>query len=261
MHLVFLKFGFAASMATLMLSHSSAVFAGGLQVVPTVIQMPVSSTAAGIWLSNTNTVPITAQVRVFKWSQENGEDLLAPTTQLTISPPLAEIPPGGKQLIRIIRTGAAPATGAEATYRLIVDELPAEVPEAVQPKDPLSSRRTFGMNFLMRYSVPVFIGDATDDSLKEIGKQLDWSAQKDAATGQWSLRVTNRSLVRAQLADLSAISGDGQTQPILAGMLGYVLPGTARQWKLPALPAASTIKGYQAQINADTQKINVQGLP
>lgn len=252
------KSGFVASLATCMFFHMPSAHAGGLQVAPASIQMPLNNNATGIWLSNTSSTPLTAQIRVFKWSQEGGEDLMSSTTQLTISPPVVEIPAGGKQLVRIIRTGTAPAIGTEAAYRLIVDELPAEVPEAMRPPTPTPSKRTFGMNFLMRYSVPVFVGDATDDSIKEIGPQLEWSAHKNDSTGQWTVSVTNHASVRAQLADLSAVTTDGQTRPLITGMLGYVLPGSTRQWKLAVALRAQSVQGFQAQINSDTQMIKLQ---
>ncbi len=252
------KQGCVASLAACVFCHTPSAYAGGLQVAPASIQMPINNNATGIWLSNTNSSPLTAQIRVFKWSQADGEDLMSSTSQLTISPPVVEIPAGGKQLVRIIRTGAAPAIGTETAYRLIVDELPAEVPEALRPPTPTPSRRSFGMNFLMRYSVPVFIGDATDDSIKDIGSQLEWSAHKDDSTGQWIVRVTNHASVRAQLADLSAVTTEGQTRPLISGMLGYVLPGSTRQWKLAATPRTQALKGFQAQINSDTQMIKLQ---
>jgi fimbrial chaperone protein len=37
--------------------------------------------------------PINAQIRVFKWAQENGEEKLEPTEEVVASPPLATLAP------------------------------------------------------------------------------------------------------------------------------------------------------------------------
>lgn len=248
------------SIAGAALAFTSSAWAGGLQVSPISLQIPVNRQADGIWLINSGTESMTAQVRVFQWTQANNEDLLAPSTGLTISPPLIEIPPGARQLVRVIRTGPAPAAGLETTFRLIIDELPTEPmvnPEVANDKGKPTS--SYGMHFLMRYSVPVFIGDATETTIVGVGSQLAWSMEK--TPDKWTVRVTNNGSVRAQLADLQVISQDGQALPVASGLLGYVLAGNTMQWKVAAPQLNSPVKGYQAMINSDVQRINVSGTP
>ena len=45
--------------------------ASGLQVAPVSIDVPATQNAEGLWLSNTGDTPVRAQVRVFRWTQEN----------------------------------------------------------------------------------------------------------------------------------------------------------------------------------------------
>ena len=96
--------------------------ASGLQVTPITLTLEQSQRAEGIWLSNSGDSPINAQVRVFRWSQSGYSDQLAASQGLVISPPMLTIPPGGKQLIRVIRTGSPAKT--EDAYRLSINELP-----------------------------------------------------------------------------------------------------------------------------------------
>lgn len=96
--------------------------ASGLQVTPVTLTLEQTQRAEGIWLSNSGDSPINAQVRVFRWSQSSYKDQLAASQGLVISPPMLTIPPGGKQLIRVIRTGS-PAK-VEDAYRLSINELP-----------------------------------------------------------------------------------------------------------------------------------------
>ena len=100
--------------------------AAGLQVSPVSLTLAANQTAEGLWLSNTENTPVNAQVRVFRWTQEGGEDKLTPTRALVISPPMLQLAAGDRQLVRVIRLGAPPSgPGAvQEAYRMIIDELP-----------------------------------------------------------------------------------------------------------------------------------------
>ena len=257
---VLLKFKRLFASASMALAFNSLSLATGLQVSPVSLQISSNRNADGIWLTNSSTEPLTAQVRAFRWSQQNGEDLLAQTTGLTVSPPLVDIPAGGRQLVRVLRTSPPPAVGVETTYRLIIDELPSDV-MAPTPATPASrdapARRSFGMSFLMRYSVPVFVGDASEAAIKAAGEQLSWQLQK--SDDVWTFKATNNGAIRAQLAELQGIQENGQTQPLQNGLMGYVLPGQTRQWTItiPSGTKAQTLTGFQAFINSEAQRIHV----
>ena len=257
----YLRLAAALSMA---LALPPLSLAAGLQVSPISLQISSNRNADGIWLTNSSTEPLTAQVRVFQWSQQNGDDLLAQTTGLTVSPPLVDIPAGGRQLVRVLRTSAPPAVGAEATYRLIIDELPPDLmvaPPAPAASEAAPARRSFGMSFLMRYSVPVFVGDASEAAVKTAGEQLSWSLQKSSES--WTFKATNHGAIRAQLAELHGIGTDGQTWPLQGGLMGYVLAGQTRQWSVaaPSQTQAQTLTGFQAMINSEAQRIHVPAAP
>ncbi|QNP50060.1 fimbrial biogenesis chaperone [Diaphorobacter aerolatus] len=164
---------------------ASTVRAGGLEVSPTTLQITSQQSADGITLSNVGATALHAQVRVFAWSQQDNEDLLTPSNALIVSPPMLQIAPGSSQLLRVIRSSGAPAPGTEQTYRLIIDEIPA----TVTPTDAAGSAPPKGLsnslNFYMRYSLPVFLGD-TNDAPKT---QLTWRVDK--APREWTLTVTN----------------------------------------------------------------------
>ena len=105
--------------------------ASGLQVTPVTLTLEQTQRAEGIWLSNSGDNTINAQVRVFRWSQSSYKDQLAASQGLVISPPMLTIPPGGKQLIRVIRTGS-PAK-VEDAYRLSINELPQSASPTPMP--------------------------------------------------------------------------------------------------------------------------------
>ena len=193
--------------------------ASGLQVAPTSLTLPSNQNAAGLWLSNTGDGPVTAQVRVYRWTQDNGEEKEIPSREVLVSPPMIQIAASDRQLIRVIRTGPPPANAEEA-YRVVIDELP------VAPAE------TKGVQFVLRYSVPVF--RAPTAALAP--PQLSWKARRE---GQCAvIEVSNRGNMHAQIADLNMSDTRGKRTEIQPGLLGYVLPGAQMRWPVKTPPSA-----------------------
>ena len=63
------------------------------------------------------------QVRVFSWTQADGADVYRPSDDFFISPSIISIPGQTAQTFRIIRR-APRSGGPEASYRVVIDELP-----------------------------------------------------------------------------------------------------------------------------------------
>ena len=217
---------------------SASAWASGLQVSPVSISVPAAQNAEGLWLCNTGDTPVRAQVRVFRWTQENDADQLAPTKDLLASPPMIELAVGERQLIRAIRLGAPPTDGAEQTYRLIIDELPSEDPKRK------------GLQYVLRYSVPVFVQPAGAPASEP---QLQWALQREG--GKTLLEVANSGGTHAQLADVTYIDPAGQRTTVAPGLLGYALPGARMRWALK-VPAAGLAAGgrWEAMINGKTEQ-------
>jgi len=130
-----------------LLAAATPAAASGLQIAPTGLQIAPGGPAQALWLTNTGDRELRAQVRAYRWSQANGKDDLEATQALVASPPMLNIPAGGRQLVRVIRTGQDAAAGEQA-FRLLVDELPQ------------GAATTTGVQYVLRYSVPVFVGAA-----------------------------------------------------------------------------------------------------
>ena len=193
---------------------SGLASASGLQVSPVTLSLQQTQRAEGIWLSNSGDSPINAQVRVFHWSQNSYGDQLASSQGLVISPPMLTIPPGGKQLIRVIRTGAP--TKVEDAYRLSINELP------------LSNTKKNSLQFVLHYSVPVFI---QPPGVANTLAKLQW--QIHHSNGDAFLEVNNQGNGHAQLSEVTLITASGSRKNITPGLLGYVLPGSTMRWALP----------------------------
>lgn len=223
--------------AMLLFTAPLAAWATGLQVSPTTVLIPANRNADGLVLSNIGQAPLHAQARVFRWTQVDGEDVLEPTTELAISPPMLELAPGGDQLVRVVRTGPPPS-GAEASYRVVVDELPLEAGEGTAERA--------GLQFVLRYSIPVFVAPADGVVTAPV---LHTRVVESA--GERRIEIENLGNGRAQVSDLSHVGADGNRQLIAPGLSGYVLPGQRRAWTVPEGLGSTNGGSFHARINGE----------
>ena len=102
---------------------AGTVDAASLQVAPVLLDLPAPGNTATITLRNTDVEPITAQLRVFRWTQRDGAERLEPTDDVVASPPVVQLRPRQDYTVRVVRVAGGSA-GGEAAFRLVVDELP-----------------------------------------------------------------------------------------------------------------------------------------
>jgi fimbrial chaperone protein len=187
--------------------------------------------AATVTVTNSGTAPVTAQLRLFAWDQQQNEDKLDPTSALVASPPMLQIPPGSSQTIRVVRVLTTPPT-SEESYRLIVDEIP----------DRTVRDAGTGVVVQLRYSVPVFVLPKPNDKANAVVKA---TLSGDALL----LDVANRGKVHAQISNITLAYANGSTTTVGAGLVGYVLPAKQRQWKLD-LPKEADRPGKPTRVRA-----------
>lgn len=219
-----------------------SALAAGLQISPISLTIPSDKRADEIWLRNVSDTVVHAQVRVFRWSQASGEDVLTPDPTMIASPPMVQVGPGQQQLVRVVRVGslAAPAAN-ERSYRLLVDELPIKQQHA--PKA--------GLNFVFRYSIPVFIAGTAAPK-----PALQWQVQESG--GHAWLVVHNSGTMHGQLANVEFTPPNGKTIMALNGLAGYVLPGQYRRLELRQAPAIFARGGtFSSLTNGSKARSNV----
>src|SRR5690348_11194329 len=102
---------------------------------------PPGVMATVVNLGNQGDREISFQIRAFSWRQSATDDPLSPTEELSVSPPLGTIVPGTTQVARLVLR--RPPRGQEATYRILVDELPPPAAPGV-------------VRVAVRLSIPVF---------------------------------------------------------------------------------------------------------
>jgi len=201
--------------------------AAALQVSPVTLDLTIPTRTASIDLRNTSEDPANVQVRIYKWSQIDGQDLLALATNVVASPPATTVLPGNTYTIRLAHMNLGSVKGEEG-YRLVIDELP----------NINVRRRSTSVQFVTRYSIPVFFSDrlATANlrwSVRRRGKNIDVAA-------------TNIGTRHAKIAGLKMTTGRN-TVHFGDGLNGYVLPGSTMHW---STGASSINAGSHVRITA-----------
>ncbi|AHI63899.1 molecular chaperone [Burkholderia thailandensis] len=224
----------AAAAASFAAQHAQAAASVMIWPIDPVIER--GERAAALWLENRDRRPVTLQVRVLGWREANGEDVYDENQQrIAGSPPMATVPPGKRQLIRLTRL-ADTAPGTEEAYRVLIDEIP-------QPDDdaqPSAGDTSLGVKFQMHYSVPLFVyGDGLwtkenpekrRDPAAAGRPALSWRVAQDG--GKRWLVVSNRGPVHARITH-AVFEANGARADFARGLLGYVLPGAQMRWALP----------------------------
>ena len=196
---------------------------GSLLIWPVNPVIEGDARAAALWLENPGKTPITLQVRIFAWAQQDNDNVYAQQDDVVGTPPIISIAPGERQLIRLTRTTPPPAV-AEKPYRIVVDEVPTGAGSAA----PGAS-----VSFRMRYSLPLFSYAQRGNSKARPAApapQISWRTGAD--NGERFIEIHNTGVGHARLTDVSFAAGP-KNSPVAQGLLGYVLPGSSMRWPLP----------------------------
>ncbi len=200
--------------------------AASIHVRPTGIELQAPAAASVLTLTNRGKELITAQVRVFRWKQVGGKDVLEPTREVVASPPILRMRPGRENVIRVVRVAKRPVKGEES-YRLIIDQIPDK------------KRKGVGVVFAMRYSIPVFFHAPTAKP-----PRISWKAARKGRT--LILTARNAGTRHDRFSKLRVVTGKGRTLVISRGLAGYVLGNSARVWRVKTrvpMTGVITIKG------------------
>lgn len=191
---------------------ASLVAAAELEVAPVIVQMAPGQRAAALTISNPGDSAMAFQIRAYAWSQTESGDLLAATEELLVSPPLGSLPTGVSQVVRLVLR-RVPA-GREATYRILVDEIPP-------PTAPGTVR------IALRQSIPIFAEPAT-----RVATKLRWRVER-AGEVAWLVALNDGSR-HAEVRDIALTVPGGDALPVDPKPLPYLLVGATLRWRIRA---------------------------
>lgn len=205
---------------------------------------------AVLWLENRGQSDVVLQIRVMRWSQEQGGDLYSAQEEVLASPPMVRIVPKARQLVRLVLADAYTRQGEQA-FRVIVDEIPTSMDNGGEAGGGAK------LQFRMRYAIPLFVYDQTFGSGRKPAAALEGgvlSCTFNAA--RRSISISNGGNMHARLTNV-VFEDDQISRPLSPGLLGYVLPGSKMEWPLPdGFKARGTLKAIvndsEKQVTFDT---------
>ena len=199
----------------LLLGFSSETHPASLTLSPVRIELSAARPYAVLRVTNNGAEPVTLHARAFRWSFDERDDVLTATDDLILNPPMATLPPKAVQVVRI-GLRAPNQTATELTYRVIVEEVPAQKREAVGTE----------ISTILKLSLPVFAAPR-----RAVAAKLEWRARR-ADTGQLVVEAVNTGLAHIQIRKLLiSSSDDGSRSDKFEGAV-YLLPSQRREWTL-----------------------------
>jgi|HubBroStandDraft_6_1064221.scaffolds.fasta_scaffold132047_2 fimbrial chaperone protein len=204
-----------ATLTALFVSPCAMPQAASLQVAPVLVEIPAPGATSTLKLRNEGAKPLDAQIRIFRWTQVDGEDSLTPTDDVAASPPLASMRPNTDYTVRVVRTTKEPVAKEEA-YRLLIDELPGP-----------AGGQAASVNIALRYSIPVFFS-VPGGAPPKLSFELQQRANKPVIV------VSNAGDRRLRLAKLKFTDGKGAVANFGDGLAGYVLGHSSKSFAVPA---------------------------
>lgn len=194
----------------------SAPLPASLSIAPLRVELTAASEYAPMQLGNAMDRPVSIQVRIFSWHQEDGRDRYAPSTDLIASPSLFRVAPGATQDFRVIRQAVLPP-GAEHRYRVVIDQLPEPVSNGGQA----AATR-------LQLLVPLFANSETVAP-----------ARLEAVLSDGAVTLTNAGGRAARIDRLVLVSADGSQLPVATDQVRYVHGASAVTYKLDGYTCAT----------------------
>lgn len=241
---------FSAGVAILCLTGGGA--AAQVLIDPVVVEFGARQRIASvsIRLSDKALAPIRLQADVLRWGQNlKGDALTESSNELLVTPPIAELQPGQKQLFRVALRGARPAP-EELAYRLIFEDV-------AEPTESTSVGQGMSIKFRMRYDLPLLLAPTGP-----VVNVLRWkpcpldaalapanaaAAPAKPGASEACIRLINAGNRRVKVQTLT-LAGEGWEQMLTLQEGENVLVGTEREWRVPLQTSQTgALRGVQVQ--------------
>ncbi len=216
------KSGIGLAVFLMLLTGAQRGMAGSFEVNPIRIDLSAQARSAALSVRNSGNQAVVVQTSLVAWTQQDGQNVYVPTRDILGTPPIATIPPGGEQIVRL-GMRRAPDAQKELTYRIFLQEVPPPPKPGFQ-----------GLQVALRLSLPIFV-QPRQGAAKAT---LVWNLQlqdKDSLR----LRLDNQGTGHIQISSIELFQ-PGREKPVASqSSLIYVLAGQSRTWELKTAPSVS----------------------
>jgi fimbrial chaperone protein len=179
-------------------------------VIPVNVQLPPGQRATILTVTNQGNSETAIQIRAYGWNQQDGTDQLATSDAVLVSPPLTTIAAGGTQIVRLILR--QPPQEREATYRILVDQIPP-------PSEPGV------VHVVLRLSIPIFA-----QPVNRVVPHIQFHVECNA--GSVYLVAFNDGGRHEAIRDVVLVTSDGRKLTAAVNKSPYILAGATRRWPI-----------------------------
>lgn len=205
-----------------------------LQVSPVIIHLVPGEAATTLSVVNAGQSESTVQLRSFRWRQVDGADVLTKTDELEVSPPITDIPAGQTQVFRVVLRN--PPSVTEASYRLLLDQLP-------------SLREPGKVRLTLRMSLPVFAAAASIGA-----EEIIW--QITTRDGLTVLTGKNPGTQHAHIL-YPVVKGQEHLSIVARPLNGpYILPGATQTWLIANQPSSASGRAWHLTAQSDAGRLD-----
>jgi fimbrial chaperone protein len=224
-------------LAAVLAGASAPVQAGSVTLEPVRIELTSRRLAVSVQIRNVSPEPTTLQAHVTAWRAQGTEESLTDSDDLLLNPPVFNLKPGQAQFMRVglRRPTESPA---EATYRLIVEEVPPP------PRPGIT-----GVTTLLKISIPIFVNPITTPP------DLVWASEQTEGN-KIRLRVESRDRAHVQIKSLT-VSGATSGKKFQTAGVTYVLPDGRKEWIIDQDAVSGSDKLF---IEATTDRGSVRAM-
>ncbi|MBG6246536.1 molecular chaperone [Candidatus Symbiopectobacterium sp. 'North America'] len=211
---------------------SGTFAASSLLVWPIYQIIEAHNSSSALWLENRGNNTVGLQIRIMAWRQMQYEDRYADQTEVIPTPPFIKLEPGQRSMIRLMRV-ASSSTTQERAFRIVIDEI-------ATPYLPQTNNAPSGVQFQMRYLLPLFLRGSGHDKPNTVAAPLQLHWRIAPVDGKPYLYLRNEGQTHALLNNVfwsTSPQGKGPRTIISEGFLGYVLQGQEMLWPLSASAA------------------------
>ncbi|WP_404712932.1 molecular chaperone [Sphingomonas sp. MMS24-J13] len=227
--------------ASLLALGAGRATAQSLTVLPVTVQMAAGQKSASLTIINQGETETAVQVRVYAWNQSDGSQVLVPTSDVIVSPPLATVAPSAAQVLRLVLKRQP--QGQELTYRILVDQIPtaAAAPGTVK--------------IALRLSIPIFAEPA-----ERVASHVRFHMERSA--GENYLVAVNDGSRHEAYRDITLTTATGVALKTDVNASPYILAGATRRWHVTGAAPGAIPAGdlhLTARIDGGTVDQNLAG--
>lgn len=219
-----------------------AVQAQTLTVLPVNVWLQPGQRATMLTVTNGGDHETAIQIRAYGWNQQDGDDQLTASDAVVVSPPIATIAPGASQVVRLILRQAP--DGREASYRILVDQLPPPAEPGI-------------VHVVLRLSIPIF-------ALPRARAIPHLQFHIESNAGSAYLVAINEGGRHEAIRNVALWTSDGRQLSTRSNASPYILAGATRRWPIvvegaPPLPDETLRMTVHADAGVIEQKVRVVG--